>query len=70
MWPSLLNMLGKAGPTSGDSFTSLSAMGTPGRVQSFSAKGEITGQVDSEITSHPNLIFELSYLFMRLFERG
>jgi hypothetical protein len=41
MWTSLLNMLGKAGPTSGDSFTSLSAMGTPGRVQSFSDKTQV-----------------------------
>jgi len=38
MWLSLLKMLGKGPPPDGDSFTVLSANGTPGRLQTFQPK--------------------------------
>jgi len=67
MWPSLLNILGKLPPASGNSFTSLSAMGTPGRFQSFSPKGQ-TAEFLS-INYFLNLRFELDPIFIKLFKK-
>jgi hypothetical protein len=54
MWLSLLKMLGKGPPPSGDSFTTLSCNGTPGRLQTFSAKAE-AGQ-------SPSIFYYLKYI--------
>jgi hypothetical protein len=54
MWLSLLEMLGKGPPPTGDSFTTLSANGTPGRPTTFSPK--------TAAGSSPSMFYFLKYI--------